>query len=63
MNDLIDKHDPLPYCDCHQCALVERDRLRDLVWWAYAKLHMREFSKLEDALKLDEMKLLLEHGI
>ena len=28
MNDLTDKHDPLPDCDCHQCALAERDRLR-----------------------------------
>lgn len=23
-----DPHDPLPYCDCGACAIVERDRLR-----------------------------------
>jgi len=23
-----DPHPPLPDCDCHACALVERDRLR-----------------------------------
>ena len=39
------------------------DTLQDLVRWAYTKLHNREFSSMDDALKLDEMKLLLEHGI
>jgi hypothetical protein len=39
------------------------ERQRELVRWAYTKLHTREFSNLDDALKLDEMKLLLEHGI
>ena len=28
MNELIDEHDPLPDCDCHNCALRERDNLR-----------------------------------
>lgn len=28
MNDLIEQHEPLPDCDCHKCALAERDRLR-----------------------------------
>lgn len=28
MNDLTDKHDTLPDCDCHACAIAERDRLR-----------------------------------
>lgn len=26
-----EKHDPLPDCDCHACALHERDRLRAAV--------------------------------
>ena len=38
-------------------------RLHDMVHWAYSKLHMREFRDIGDALKLDEMKLILEHGI
>jgi hypothetical protein len=36
--------------------------LRDMVRWAYSKLHHASYSKQEDALMLDRMKLLLEHG-
>ena len=46
-----------------QAAQAELERLRELVRWAYTKLHSRTFSSMDDALKLDEMKLLLEHGI
>ena len=28
MFDLIEPHDPLPDCDCHSCALAERNGLR-----------------------------------
>ena len=35
----------------------------DLVRWAYSKLHHINFTKQEDALMLDRMKLLLEHGV
>ena len=28
MSFLTETHDPLPDCDCHACALAERDRLR-----------------------------------
>ena len=28
MLSLADKHDTLPDCDCHACALASRDRLR-----------------------------------
>ena len=28
MNDLTDKHEPLPDCDCHSCAIAERTRLQ-----------------------------------
>lgn len=28
MFDLIEPHAPLPDCDCHSCALAERNRLR-----------------------------------
>jgi hypothetical protein len=41
----------------------EIDRLTQLLTWAYGKLHHVSFSKLEDNLKLDEIKLLLEHGL
>ena len=50
--------------------LVERlrsadgiEQLSDLVHWAYTKLHRRTFNSMEDTLKLDEMKLLLEYGV
>jgi hypothetical protein len=42
---------------------AEIERLTELVRWSYSKLHHRDFQRLDDALKLDEMKLLLEHGI
>lgn len=41
----------------------ELERRKDLLAWAYSKLHGRTFSSMDDALKLDEMKLLLEHGL
>ena len=46
---------------CHVAA-DEIERLQELVRWAYSKLHGRTFNDIDDALKLDEMKLLLEHG-
>ncbi len=36
--------------------------LHDMVRWAYSKLHHASYSKQEDALMLDRMKLLLEYG-
>lgn len=38
------------------------DELLDMVRWAYSKLHHVNYTKQEDALMLDRMKLLLEHG-
>jgi hypothetical protein len=38
-------------------------RLQYLLHWAYGKLHDRTFSSMEDAMRLDEMKLLLEHDL
>ena len=37
--------------------------LHDMVRWAYGKLHSVNYSKQEDALMLDQMKLMLEHGV
>jgi hypothetical protein len=34
-----------------------------LIAWAYGKLHHINFTKQEDALMLDRIKLLLEHGV
>ena len=31
MSDLIDTHDPIPDCDCRNCACRERDRLREVL--------------------------------
>lgn len=35
----------------------EIERLQELVRWAYGKLHRQSYSNMDDALKLDEMKL------
>lgn len=55
--------DEEPDGDPHGECSAEIARLTELVGWAYSKLHGRTFNNLEDALKLDEMKLLLEHGV
>lgn len=31
MSDLIETHDPIPDCDCRNCACRERDRLREVL--------------------------------
>lgn len=54
--------DEQPDGDPHGECAAEIARLTELVGWAYSKLHRHTFNNLEDALKLDEMKLLLEHG-
>ena len=41
----------------------EREVLNDLMGWAYSKLHRQNYVKQDDALMLDRMKLLLEHGV
>ena len=43
---------------------IENEQLLDLLRWAYSKLHMFSYSNMDDAQKLDEIKLLLtvEHG-
>ena len=38
------------------------DDLQNMVRWAYSKLHHMSYSKQDDALMLDLMKLLLEYG-
>lgn len=48
--------------DPHGQCRYEIERLVELVRWAYTKLHHQNYSEQGDALKLDEMKLLLEHG-
>ena len=55
--------DEAPEADPHGECDAEIDRLQELVRWAYTKLHMREFGNMDDALKMDEMKLLLEHEL
>ena len=44
-------------------AADEIERLRVLLAWAYGKLERFSFSKEQDALNMDEIKMLLEHGI
>lgn len=37
--------------------------LHEMVRWAYSKLHRQNYAQQDDALMLDRMKLLLEHGV
>lgn len=55
--------DEQPDGDPHGECAAEIARLSELVRWAYTKLHHRTFNDIDDCLKLDEMKLFLEHGI
>lgn len=58
----MSRFDEEPDGDPHGECAAEIAHLTELVRWAYSKLHDRNFSRQEDALKLDEMKLLLEFG-
>jgi hypothetical protein len=55
--------DEEPDGDPHGECAAEINRLTDLLKWSYSKLVYRSFDTLDDALKMDEIKLLLEHGI
>lgn len=59
----MSRFDEEPDGDPHGECAAEIARLTELVSWAYSKLHRIDFSNQYDCLKLDEMKLLLEHGI
>jgi hypothetical protein len=43
-------------------TLSDVEELKQMVAWAYSKLHNASYSKQDDALMLDRMKLLLEFG-
>ena len=55
--------DDEPDGDPHGECAAEIHNLEEIVQWAYGKLHAQNYSKQEDALMLDRMKLRLEHGI
>ena len=55
--------DEQPDGDPHGECAAEIARLQNLLSWCYSKLHDRDFRRQDDALMLDEMKLLLEHGV
>lgn len=55
--------DEQPDGDPHGECAAEIHRLTELVRWAYSKLAYLSFSEMDDCLKMDEMKLLLERGI
>jgi hypothetical protein len=53
--------------NAHLCAELHRnqDRVREMeasLAWAYRKLLPFSFSKMDDALEMDQIKLLLETG-
>ena len=54
--------DEQPDGDLHGECAAEIHRLTDLLKWSYSKLHKINFSSADDALVLDEIKILLEHG-
>jgi len=56
-------YDEQPDGDPHGECAAEIHRLTELVRWAYSKLAYRSFSEMDDCLKMDEMKLLLERCI
>ncbi len=58
----MSRFDEEPDGDIHGECAEEINALKSMLAWAYRKLHDRNFSKQEDALKLDEIKLYLEHG-
>jgi hypothetical protein len=43
----------------YESACRELEYRKDLIAWAYSKLHCVSFSSMDDALKLDEIKLFL----
>jgi hypothetical protein len=55
--------DEKPDGDQHGECAAEIHRLQELVRWAYSKLVYLSFESMDDCLKMEEMKLLLEHGI
>ena len=65
-NELIDdlrlNHEYCPK-EIILAAADEIEKFKELLIWANGKLHDRTFSKMEDALMLDEIKMLLEHGV
>ena len=44
-------------------TLSDVEELKQMVVWAYSKLRHASYSKQDDALMLDRMKLLLEFGV
>lgn len=44
-------------------TLSDVEELKQMVVWAYSKLHHASYSKQDDALMLDRMKLLLEFWV
>lgn len=59
----MSRFDEEPDGDPHGECAAEIQRLTQLLGWAYGKLAYRSFSDMDDCLKMDEIKLLLEHGV
>ena len=58
----MSRFDEEPDRDVHDKCAFEIQRLTELLVWAYGKLAYRSFRDMDDCLKMDEIKLLLEHG-
>ena len=54
--------DEQPDDDPHGECDAEIRRLTNLLSWAYGKLAYRSFDNMDDALKMDEIKLILMGG-
>lgn len=57
------RNDPNIDPDFRNALTPADDPLVEMIRWSYSKLHHLEFSNLDDALMLDRMKFLLEHGV
>lgn len=53
--------DEQPDGDPHGECAAEIHRLHELLGWAYGKLRVFTFNKLDDALMLDEIKMTLDN--
>lgn len=39
MDGLTEPHEPIPDCDCHRCAITERDKLRNRLFDKRVEAH------------------------
>jgi len=65
MNDLIEKHEPLPDCDCQSCAIAERTRLQYEITCLMTSMSdlLRHFTKVPSNLADTEARCAAHEAI